>query len=323
MNRRNEMPSKVNDIRRRIDELDDRIHDLLMERAGLVLDIGAEKKKSGIQVVQPDREIVMIRRLLGRHRGPLPREAVTRIWRELVGAVSLLQTGLKVAVAAPDGADGFALWDMAKDYFSSVLPMQKMSGALAALAAVREGEATFAVLPWPEDGAKTPWWKHLAEESSGSEPMRIVARLPLGDRSDSPGRAADSDRALAVARLKFEPSGDDRGFIMLDIGKDVSRARIVDKAGAAGLKVLSLYNARHPSGQGAFHLLEVGEFIAGDDPRLAGLLEKLECPEGRALCLGGYPVPPVYGDKVGKSAAEEEKRKETAEEAGGSEKKTA
>src|SRR5476649_492790 len=112
------MSKTVDEIRKTIDGMDNTIHDLLMQRAELVLKIGEEKRKNNVQVVQPDREIIMLRRLLARHKGPLPKEAVVRIWRELVGAVSLLQTGLKVAVAVPDDQSGIVYWDMAKDYFS-------------------------------------------------------------------------------------------------------------------------------------------------------------------------------------------------------------
>ncbi len=94
---------QLDKIRCQIDALDERIHDALMERAELVLKVGEEKRKNNIQIVQPAREARMIRRLLGRHHGALPEMAVVRIWRELVGAVSLLQTGLKVAVVAPEG----------------------------------------------------------------------------------------------------------------------------------------------------------------------------------------------------------------------------
>ena len=61
----------LDDIRKKIDELDNRIHDTLMERAELVLKIGEEKRKNKIQIVQPAREARMLRRLLARHRGAL------------------------------------------------------------------------------------------------------------------------------------------------------------------------------------------------------------------------------------------------------------
>ena len=41
----------LDDIRQKIDALDNRIHDTLMERADLVLKIGEEKRKKGIQIV--------------------------------------------------------------------------------------------------------------------------------------------------------------------------------------------------------------------------------------------------------------------------------
>ena len=221
------MTKSVQSIRQQIDTLDNKIHDLLMKRAELVLKIGEEKRKSKVQIIQPDREIIMIRRLLERHKGLLPKEAVVRIWRELVGAVLLLQTGLKVVVSVPDDHTGLIYWDMAKDYFSSVLPMQKASNPLSALAMVREQEATFAVLPWPEDDEDKPWWGYLLDET-GSQAMRVVARLPLGDRSDD--EPNPEYRALVVARLTYECSGDDRSFIALDLDQDISRAKIIETA---------------------------------------------------------------------------------------------
>ncbi len=299
------MAQTVNEIRQEIDSLDNKVHDLLMKRAELVLHIGEEKRKSNVQVVQPDREIVMLRRLLARHQGPLPKEAVVRIWRELVGAVSLLQTGLKVVVTVPEDHTGLMYWDMAKDYFSSVLPMARAGNPMAALAMVREGEATFAVMPWPEDNAaQPPWWSYIIDDSN-EKPMRIVARLPLGDRSRA--ESNPEFKALVVGRLKFDTSGEDRGFIALELDSTVSRAKIVDKLGVLDLKARSLYSAGNGNGNGkggrSLHLAEVDGFVAADDKRLKELLKSLDCPEGRAMSLGGYPVPPVYEDKVGKNAA--------------------
>lgn len=294
------MSRTVEELRREIDTLDNRIHDLLMERAGLVLSIGEQKRKNNVQIVQPDREAVMIRRLLGRHNGPLPKEAVVRIWRELVGAVSLLQTGLRVAVTVPDDHSGLVYWDMAKDYFSSVLPMHKVSNTMAALSLVREGDVTFAVVPWPENEDQNPWWRYLMDES-GEQAMRIMARLPLGDRSHA---AANPEfRALVIARVRYDTSGDDRSFIALQINQSHSRARIVERAKELGMAARSLYSFDVKDGKHTLHLIEVENYVSPTDEKLTILLEKLEDPEGKCICLGGYPVPPIYDDKVGKNAA--------------------
>jgi chorismate mutase-like protein len=182
------MSAKLDDIRKKIDSLDNQIHDLLMERADLIMGVTEEKKKNNIPVVQPAREAVMIRRLLGRHRGPLPEAAIVGIWRELVGAVSLLQTGLKVAVSsAPTEA---YCWDMAKNYFGTVLPMTKGMNSLMAVSSVRENESNFAVVPWPQDGEKAPWWPFLMNQkdenpsiSKRSRLTRSLVRAPADARS--------------------------------------------------------------------------------------------------------------------------------------------
>lgn len=295
-------PSKemsLEEIRREIDSLDHQVHDLLMKRAELIVKVIEAKRKNKMHTVQPEREAMMIRRLLGRHTGVLPREAVARIWRELVGAVSLVQTNLKAAVTVPDNSRGLLYWDMAKDYFSSVLPMQKSESALGALATVREGDVTFAVVPWPENEEEKPWWSFLMAETD-ENPMRIMARLPFGDRNKN--SATPDHQALVVGKVKFESSGDDRSFLALDLDHSISRTRIVERSTELGLTPRSLYSMRAKDNGNTLHLLEVDGYVAQNDPKLALLLEKLEYVQGRCLCLGGYPTPPVYDDKVGKNA---------------------
>ncbi|MAZ76476.1 MAG: chorismate mutase [Micavibrio sp.] len=279
-------------IRQKIDELDTRIHDTLKERAELVLKIGEEKRKNNIEIVQPAREAQMIRRLLSKHKGVLPEMAVVRIWRELVGAVSLLQTGLKVAVAEIDGHP--ENWDLAKDYFGSCLPMQRVPTALSAIGLVREAKVNFAVLPWPEDQEDQPWWDYLASDSE--TPIQIIVRLPHGD---DPNELNPSYRALVVAKAGFEESGDDNSFLMIDCEESVSRARIAAKAEEAGLKPLSI-STKHASDadQDHKHLLEVGGYMVQGDKKVKALLKLLGEEENKITCIGGYPVPSTYSKTI-------------------------
>ena len=130
--------------------------------------------------------------------------------------------------------------------------------------------------------------------------MRIVARLPLGDRTKNPPR--EDYRALVVARLKFEPSGDDRSFIALDLDKGISRAKLSEKAGSAGMNLLGLHSVGSRNGDRTLHLLETGGYVAQGDNAVASLVDSLGTEKARAVAIGGYPTPPVYDDKVGKGA---------------------
>ena len=282
------MSQNLDQIRKKIDSLDNQIHDLLMERADLIIGITEEKKKNNIPVVQPAREAVMIRRLLKRHRGPLPEAAIVAIWRELVGAVSLLQTGLKVSVSA--GASDGHCWDMAKNYFGTVLPMSRATNAVMAISAVRESEANFAVVPWPQDGEKAPWWPFLINQKE--DRMRIVAALPYG----SPEKQMSSirDHCLVISKTDFSPSGEDHSFVALEIDGAVSRSRIQDIFKSVGLELLTLSTLGGGVQGKGLHFIEVDDYISEKDTQLERIAEKFIGQNARCIALGGYPVPPVF-----------------------------
>ena len=294
------MSSTLEEIRRQIESLDDKIHDLLMKRVEVMARMNDLTRKAGEETVQPDQDIGFVRRLLARHMGALPRESVTRIWREICAAALLTQTARKVAVTVPDGANGLIAWDLAKDYFGSALPMQKVANPLAALSLVKEKDVAFAVMPWPENDSPQAWWRFMLEEV-GERPMRIVARLPLGEYKSDNGTPLH--KSLAVARVPYKATENDRSFIVLQLEHRVSRARIVDKAKALGMTPISLHSSQSNHPDYNDHLLEVSGYVGENDGKLAQLLSLLESDNGRAVFAGGYPVPPVYDEAVKPVAA--------------------
>lgn len=290
----------LDDIRQKIDALDTRIHDTLVERAELVLKIGEEKRKNNIEVVQPAREARMIRRLLSKDNGVLPEMAVVRIWRELVGAVSLLQTGLKVTVA--DDGKCPEYWDLAKDYFGSCLPMNRSASPISAINAVRDGRATFAVVPYPNEGAEEPtetlWWEKL-NNAQEETPLSIIVRLPHGDDPQTINGNKNPDyRALVIAKSGFDDSDDDNSFIFIQSDPEMSRGKIVELAENAGLKPVGLSSKSLSDGcVTRNHLLEVEGYHTNDCEHVKALIATLD-EEAYISCVGGYPVPPIYSKTI-------------------------
>jgi chorismate mutase/prephenate dehydratase len=282
----------LDEIRQKIDELDNRIHDTLMERAELVLKVSEEKKKNNIQIVQPAREAKMIRRLLGRHKGVLPQMAVVRIWRELVGAVSLLQTGLKVTVAIPDNNHNY--WDLARDYFGSSLPMTRSNSPIYAISDVKDDKASFAVVPYPREDDEYPWWTYLGPNTPNE--LHIILALPHGrDPEDETPNA----RALVISKSGFDSSGEDNSFLLVQCDQKISRGRLVDLSKKAGLTALSISSKRSSvDSVPSIHLMEVEDYIAKDDVRVKDFIKALEDPGANITCVGGYPVPPTYSRTV-------------------------
>lgn len=281
------MTKTLDHIRREIESVDHQLHDLLMRRAALSAEIGAIKKESGDRVLYPEREAAKIRALMARHDGDMPVESVVRIWREIISASAMIQTDLRVALY-PAGEDAVGVREMIRDYFGSTVPVQETSNVLSALSTVREGEAQFAVLPWPQDEVENPWWSNLDEN------VHIVLRLPYIDNRLS---AHADGRVLVVARMPFAASGRDHTFLTLDLDETVSRARVLDKAGALDMNVVGIYSRRpRMAGSRSYHLIEVDSHVAATDSRLESLLDKLESPDGRCAVIGGYPVLSVGSD---------------------------
>ena len=104
--------SDLNKLRLEIDRLDDELLKLLNARAEVSKQVGAAKRAddaanaataSAAPVFRPEREAHILRRLQGANAGPLPNEAVSRIYHEIMSASSALQRPIRVAYLGPAG----------------------------------------------------------------------------------------------------------------------------------------------------------------------------------------------------------------------------
>jgi chorismate mutase-like protein len=75
---------EIDGWRRRIDELDSRLLELLNERARYSVEIGKIKKRLGLPIFSPERERKIFERLLAANTGPLSEAAVRRLFERIV-----------------------------------------------------------------------------------------------------------------------------------------------------------------------------------------------------------------------------------------------
>jgi chorismate mutase/prephenate dehydratase len=78
------MGRSIEEIRKEIDRIDDRLIELLSQRARLVLEIGDLKKAQGLPVYVPDREQEIHQRVQALNPGPLSNEAIVRLFKEII-----------------------------------------------------------------------------------------------------------------------------------------------------------------------------------------------------------------------------------------------
>jgi chorismate mutase len=268
-------------LRAELDRIDDAIHDLLMQRAQVVERVGALVAKGKVPL-RPGREASIIRRLLARHQGKLPRRVLPRIWRELLAATTAMQASYAIAVCQADPATGFIA--CAREHFGALTPLRVHRTPAQAIGEVSAGNAMAAVLPLPEEGDSpaATWWMALLHRD---EPrIHVVGRLPFwAARTEG----APGVQALVVAAAAPDASGDDRALLGLELPDDVSRARLGTSLAAAGFAPGAILLQRPPGAPVAFALVDVAGFVADDDPRLASIADVLRPP----VVLGAYAVP--------------------------------
>ena len=81
---------KLDVLRNNINLLDDKILDLLRERAEIVIEIGKQKKSTS-NIVDYDREQKVLDRILQHTKAKYSKDSIVRIWREIFQASTKLQ----------------------------------------------------------------------------------------------------------------------------------------------------------------------------------------------------------------------------------------
>jgi chorismate mutase/prephenate dehydratase len=94
----------LEELRKRIDEIDYQLVKLLNERARVVVEIGKLKNKTDKPVYAPDREKDVFARIIKANEGPLPDKCLTAIWRELMSGSFVLERPLRIGYLGPAGS---------------------------------------------------------------------------------------------------------------------------------------------------------------------------------------------------------------------------
>jgi chorismate mutase/prephenate dehydratase len=148
----------LDDLRKRINGLDDDILKLLEERARVVGDVAHAKREANLPTYDPERERQVLDRLASR-AGRFPAEAVRAVYREVMSACLALQEPLKVAYLGPEGTFSHAA---ARSFFGLAATYTEATTFESVFDAVVRHQAQHGVVP-------------IENSSEGSVPHAIDA----------------------------------------------------------------------------------------------------------------------------------------------------
>lgn len=139
--RRNE---SVDAVRKKIDQVDEKIVALLNERAFLAQKIGRTKSLGKEEIYVPGREKEIFQRISSLNRGPLPEQAIRSIYREVLSASRSLESAIKIAYLGPEASFTHMA---ARERFGSSTTFLPLAGIGDVFQEVSQGRAHYGVVP--------------------------------------------------------------------------------------------------------------------------------------------------------------------------------
>lgn len=133
-------------LRRRIDVLDEKIQALLNERADCAQRVAEAKRNENPDTVfyRPEREAEVLRLVRERNQGPLADDEVVRLFREIMSACLALEQPLTIAYLGPEGTYTQAA---ALKHFGHSVQLKPLAAIDEIFRDVEAGSADFGVVP--------------------------------------------------------------------------------------------------------------------------------------------------------------------------------
>ena len=137
---------ELDKIRKKIDQVDLKLIDLISERASLATEIANVKKRDGTDTsfYRPEREARVLKRAIKENKGPLSNEEITRLFRELMSACLRLEQVMRIAYLGPQGT---FTQTAALKYFGHSIEAVDISSIDLVFREVASGSCRFGVVP--------------------------------------------------------------------------------------------------------------------------------------------------------------------------------
>jgi chorismate mutase/prephenate dehydratase len=186
-------------LRTAIDAIDDKLLELLNDRARLVHRVAAHKTAAARPFYVPTRERAIVDRLQAANPGPFPTSAVRPVFQEIISACLALEAGLRVAFLGPEGTFTHLA---VKRHFGTAAPTLPCGSIPAVFAEVERGAADFGVVPIENSAEGVV---NYTLDSFVASPLSIQAEIAVRVEQCLLARQGVDERA--IERVYSHPQG--------------------------------------------------------------------------------------------------------------------
>ena len=266
----------LDELRKLIDEIDEKIVLLLNERCKIAGQVGVWKIENGHPIFVPEREKQLFAKIAKQNNGPLSDKSIINIYREIVSGAIAVEQPLKIACTVNKSVP--AMQHHARLTFGDSATYTEYSTVQEVFAAVENGTSDYGVVPFfdgadsfhPEtiDALLETGINIVAERKT---PERTPTSLVIG--AQSPVNTGDDRTAFSAT---VEP-GTGMMNTILDILKeesiDVICCELRISQGTENSNRLFIEAAGHPA-----------------EPDMTRALKEIEKLVSSFKLLGGYPL---------------------------------
>jgi len=182
----------LQELRERIDGIDDQILDLLNARATVVLDVGKAKAGESREFYVPSRESAIFVRLQARNGGPFPNESLCRVFREIISASLSLELPMKVAFLGPQSTFTHVA---AMEQFGLSAQLVAQKSIPSVFEEVERGRAHYGVVP--VENSTEGVVNHPLDMFIGSD-LKVIAEILLEISHDLLSQTGKLDQVQKV-----------------------------------------------------------------------------------------------------------------------------
>ncbi len=214
-------------LRDQIDQIDNKILELLNKRAEVVTSVGKAKEGAAKTFYVPSREKAIYQRLTELNPGPFPNEAVCKVFREIISASLNMELPMQVAFLGPQSTFTHMA---AMEQFGLSAQLVPLKSIPAVFEEVERERAHYGVVP--VENSTEGVVNHTLDMFIGSD-MQIIAEIMLeishnllskSGNIDQISRVVSHPQALAQCRHWFEENLPD--IPLVDVASTAAAAQL-------------------------------------------------------------------------------------------------
>ncbi len=290
--------SKLQNLRKEIDKIDDQIISLFAQRMNVVMQVSELKKNNQDNFfIKSGREADMLKELVKKECANFSKATIINIWRKIITTANMHEQKISLAIHNPKNIVDYDY--IVREYYSNEVPISSFDSASSVVLELEKDAGKIGIFALPSSSstfstnddhekkqdAKESWWVTLANNRVG---LRVFTKIPFVEFLDQ-GKKFEQIELVAVAIKEPEKSSEDNSLLYIEVAKEISRNQILLALKDCEMSAKILKSVEIQQFEGIiFHLVELEGFYLEDDQQIKSFSQNKIKPFVKIL--GHYPT---------------------------------